>query len=191
MATETKTQREAAGNKASATRRRTASKRSATRTKASATQTRSAARSTGRAARSTATEAGRTANRRADAAASSFEALVRQAERTMVLIPVGAALEARDAAVNTVRAYTQRRSARLRFNRFERRGEKALKRRYRQPGGPASRAGCEIRIPPSLRHVPTRQDPHRGRVGRGAHSVTGGTVGGDRARARSALPAPA
>jgi hypothetical protein len=125
MATETKTQREAAGNKAAATRKRNTAKRSATRAKASATQTRSAARSTARAARSTATEA----NRRADAATSSFEALVRQAERAMVLIPVGAALEARDAAVNTVRTYTQPRSARLEFNRFERRGEKALKRR--------------------------------------------------------------
>jgi hypothetical protein len=129
MATETKTQREAAGNKAAATRKRTSAKRSASRTRSSATQTRSAARSTARSARSTATEASRTANRRADAAASSFEALVRQAERAMVLIPVGAALEARDAAVNTVRTYTQRRTARVEFNRFERRGEKALKRR--------------------------------------------------------------
>jgi hypothetical protein len=129
MATETKTQREAAGNKAAATRKRNTAERSASRTKASATQTRSAARSTARAARSTATEATRTANRRADAATSSFEALVRQAERAMVLIPVGAALEARDAAVNTVRTLTQPRSARREFNRFERRGEKALKRR--------------------------------------------------------------
>jgi hypothetical protein len=129
MATETKTQREAAGNKAAATRKRTAAKRDAGRTKASANQTRSAAGSTARAARSTATEASRTANRRVDATASSFEALVRQAERAMVLIPVGAALEARDAAVNTVRTYTQRRSAGREFNRFERRGERALKRR--------------------------------------------------------------
>lgn len=129
MATETKTQREAAGNKAAATRKRTAANRDATRTKASATQTRNAARSTARAAQSTATQAGRTANRRADAATSSFEALVRQAERAMVLIPVGAALEARDVAVNTVRTYTRRRSARQEFNRFERRGEQALKRR--------------------------------------------------------------
>jgi hypothetical protein len=129
MATETKTQRVAAGNKAAATRRRTAAKRSATRTQASATHTRNAAGSTARAARTTATEAGRTANRRVDAAASSFESLVRQAERAMVLIPVGAALEARDAAVSTVRTYTQRRTARREFNRFERRGEKALKRR--------------------------------------------------------------
>jgi hypothetical protein len=129
MATETKTQREAAGNKAAATRKRTAAKRSASRTKASATQTRNAAGGTARAARTTAGQAGRTANRRVDAAASNFEALVRQAERAMVLIPVGAALEARDAAVSTVRTYTQRRSAGREFNRFERRGEQALKRR--------------------------------------------------------------
>jgi len=129
MATETQTQRSAAGTKAAATRKRTAAKRSASRTKASATQTRSAARSTARSARSTATEAGRTAGRRADAASSSFEALVREAERALVLIPVGAALEARDAAVKQVRTYTDRRTARREFNRFERRGERALKRR--------------------------------------------------------------
>ena len=129
MATQTQTQREAAGNKAAATRKRTAAKRSTTRTKTSADQTRTAARSTARAAGSTAKEATRAANRRADAATSSFEALVRQAERAMVLIPVGAALEARDAAVKTMRTYTQGRSAKLEFNRFERRGEQALKRR--------------------------------------------------------------
>lgn len=129
MATETKTQREAAGNKAAATRKRNAAKRSTTRTKTSARQTRTAANSTARAARSTASQATRTAGRRADAAGSSFEALVREAERRLVLIPVGAALEARDKAVKTVRTYTQRRSARVEFNRFERRGERALKRR--------------------------------------------------------------
>ncbi len=129
MATETHTQRQQAGNKAAATRKRTAAKRSTSRTKASATQTRSAARGTAQAARTTATEASRTANRRADAAAASFEALVRQAERTMVLIPVGAALEARDAAVRTVRTYMRGHTAKVQFNRFERRGEKALKRR--------------------------------------------------------------
>lgn len=129
MASETQTQRQAAGNKAAATRKNTAAKRSATRTKASATQTRNAARGTVRAAGTTASDAARTANRRADAASSNFQALVRQAERAMVLIPVGAALEARDAAVNTVRTYTRGRTAMLEFNRFERRGEKALKRR--------------------------------------------------------------
>jgi hypothetical protein len=129
MATETQTQRQEAATKAAATRKRNAAKRSASRTKSSATQTRSAARTTARAARTTAADASRTANRRADAAGSGLESLVRRAERTMVLIPVGAALEARDAALNTVRTYTRRRSARQEFNRFERRGEKALKRR--------------------------------------------------------------
>jgi hypothetical protein len=131
MATDsqTHTQREAAGEKAAATRKRNAAKRSATRTKTSATRTRTAARTTARSARTTAGDAGRTAGRRADAAASSFEALVREAERALVLIPVGAALEARDAAVKTVRTYSDRRAARKEFSRFERRGEKALRRR--------------------------------------------------------------
>lgn len=129
MATETQTQRQEAATKAAATRKRTAAKRSTSRTKASATQTRTAARNTARAAGSTASEASRTANRRAEAATSGLEALARRAERTMVLIPVGAALEARDAAIKTVRTYTRRRTARQEFTRFERRGEKALKRR--------------------------------------------------------------
>ena len=129
MATETQTQRQEAGTKAAATRQRTAAKRSASRTKASATRTRAAARGTARAARTTAADSSRTANRRVDAATSGLEALVRRAERTMVLIPVGAALEARDAAVNAVRTYTRPHTAWQELNRFERRGERALKRR--------------------------------------------------------------
>lgn len=126
--TQTHTQREAAGHKGAATRRRTAAKRSSAQTKSSARQTRTAARGTARAARTTANQATRTAERRAGAAGSSLEALVRQAQRAMVHIPVGAALEARDAAVKTVRSYTDRKTASTRFNRFERRGEKALRR---------------------------------------------------------------
>lgn len=129
MATQTKTEREAAGHKAAATRKRNAAKRSTSQTRASASQTRTAARSTARSARNTATQASRTAGRRADAASSSFEALVREVERVAVLIPVGAALEVRDAAVSTVRTYAARDTARVRFDRFERRGEKALRRR--------------------------------------------------------------
>jgi hypothetical protein len=129
MATQTRTEREAAGHKAAATRKRNSAKRTASQTRGSATQTRTAARSTARAARTTATHASRTAGRRADAAGSSLEALVREVERVAVLIPVGAALEARDAAVKTVRSYADRRSARVRFDRFERRGERALRRR--------------------------------------------------------------
>jgi hypothetical protein len=128
MATQTKTARQAAGNKAAATRKRNAANRSATRTRASATQTKNAARSTASAARATATQATRTAGRRADAATSRVGALAHQAERA-VLIPVGAALEARDAAVRTVRVYTDRRRGRLELNRFERRGARALGRR--------------------------------------------------------------
>jgi hypothetical protein len=128
MATQTKTARQAAGNKAAATRKRNAANRSATRTKASATQTKNSARSTASAARATATQATRTAGRRADAATSRLESLAHQAERA-VLIPVGAALEARDAAVRTVRVYADRRTGRRELNRFERRGARALGRR--------------------------------------------------------------
>jgi hypothetical protein len=128
MATQTTTERKAAGSKAAATRKRNAAKRSATRTKASARQTTDAAQNTASAARTTASRASHTAERRAEAAASGFEALARQAERA-VLIPVGAALEARDAAISTVRTYADRRTARRELNRFERRGEKALRRR--------------------------------------------------------------
>lgn len=129
MATETQTQRQEAANKAAATRKRTAARRSASRTKASATQTQNAAKGTARAARSTASEASRTANRRVEAATSSLDAVVRQAERAMLLIPVGAALEARDAAVSAVRTYTRPHTAWRELNRFERRGEQALRRR--------------------------------------------------------------
>jgi hypothetical protein len=128
MATQTTTERKGAGSKAAATRKRNAAKRSATRTKASARQTTNAAQSTASAARTTATRATHTAERRAEAAGSGLEALARRAERA-VLIPVGAALEARDAAIRTVRTYADRRTARRELNRFERRGEKALRRK--------------------------------------------------------------
>lgn len=128
MATQTKTGRRAAGHKAAATRKRNAAEHSATLTKGSAAQTKDAARDTVRAARTTATRATRTAERHADAATSSVEALVRQAERTVLLIPIGAALEARDAALATVRTYTDRRAVRHELDRFERRGERALGR---------------------------------------------------------------
>ncbi len=133
MATQTTTARQAAGNKAAATRKRNAAKRSSARTKASARQTTNAAQSTAHAARSTATQATHTAERRADAAASGLEALARQAERAL-LIPVGAALEARDAAISTVRTYADRRTAKRELDRFELRGEKALRRNQRRRG---------------------------------------------------------
>lgn len=129
MATETTTKRQAAGEKAAATRKRNAAKRSSARTRASATRTRTAARGTASSAQTTATQAGRTAQRSAQAAGNSLEALVLEAQRRFVHIPVGAALEARDAAVKSVRPYLKRRTARVQFDRFERRGERALRRR--------------------------------------------------------------
>lgn len=133
MATQTKTARQAAGYKAAATRKRNAAKQSSARTKASARHTAEAAHDTAQAARSTAAGATHTAERRADAAASRMQALARQAERTL-LIPVGAALEARDAAISTVRTYADRRSSKREFDRFELRGEQALRRNPRRRG---------------------------------------------------------
>jgi hypothetical protein len=48
-----------------------------------------------------------------------------------VLIPVGAALEARDRVNSTVRTYSDSRLTREQLNRFERRGAKALRRNRR------------------------------------------------------------
>jgi hypothetical protein len=131
MATQTRTSRQAAASKAAATRKRTTAKRSATRTKASAKRTASSARTTSRGAQRTARQAARTAGRNADTTVSRLEVFARQAERTAVLIPVGAALELRDAVVDAARTYTDRRRAKRRFDRFERRGETALRRNRR------------------------------------------------------------
>jgi hypothetical protein len=127
MATQTRTQRQAAAKKAAATRKRNSAKQSGRRASASARRTQRAARSTARSAQRTAkTAAGATA-RRADAEATGLEALGRQAERT-ALIPIGAVLEAWDRARKTVRTYSSRRRATQRLNRFERRGATALRR---------------------------------------------------------------
>jgi hypothetical protein len=53
------------------------------------------------------------------------------AERA-ILIPVGAALEVRDAVTKTVRAYSNPNRARLELRRLERRGETALRRTERK-----------------------------------------------------------
>jgi hypothetical protein len=49
----------------------------------------------------------------------------------MALIPVGAALEARDAVIDTARTYSDPRRAKRRLDRFERRGATALRRNRR------------------------------------------------------------
>ncbi|HEX6585261.1 MAG TPA: hypothetical protein VF052_00765 [Solirubrobacterales bacterium] len=59
-----------------------------------------------------------------------LEAVARQAER-VTLIPVGAALEARDRMAATIRTYSDGRLARQQLDRFERRGATALRRKRR------------------------------------------------------------
>jgi hypothetical protein len=126
MATQTRTQREQAGKKAAATRKRNAASRSTTATRRSATQTRRTAkrttRSTGRQARTTALTA---VGRELDAAGTRVEALVLGARRG-VAIQVGAALEARDAVKRTAEFAVRTASRRKTLNNFERRGERAL-----------------------------------------------------------------
>ena len=85
---------------------------------------RSSAANTGRAARTTAEQAARATARRAEAETTRLGAVAHQAERA-VLIPVGAALEARDRVTGTVRTYSDSRLTRQQLNRFERRGAKA------------------------------------------------------------------
>ena len=127
MAAQTKTQRQAAAKKAAATRKRNAAGRSGGTAKASAGRTRSSAQDTGRAARTTAKQAARATTRRAEAETTRLGAVAHQAERA-VLIPVGAALEARDRMTGAVRTYSDTRLTRQELTRFEQRGAKALGR---------------------------------------------------------------
>jgi hypothetical protein len=127
MATQTPTKRRASTSKATATRKRNAAKRSVARTKASGRRTKSSTKTTSSAATSTVRQASRTAGRRVDAAAARLETFARQAER-MALIPVGAALETRDAVIGTARIYSDPRRAKRRLDRLERRGATALRR---------------------------------------------------------------
>ena len=110
MATQTKTQRQAAAKKGAATRKRNAASRSASRTKSSARSTASSARATGRSARTTAKEAARTTGRRASAESTRVEGLARQAGRALST-PVGAAIEAGDRVVDTARKHGERTKA--------------------------------------------------------------------------------
>jgi hypothetical protein len=130
MAPQTRTQRQAAAKKAAATRKRNSAKHSSGTAKASARRTTTSAQSTGRAARTTAKQAARATARRASAETTRLEAVARQAERA-ILIPVGAALEARDRVTATVRTYSDSRLTRQQLNRFERRGTTALRRNRR------------------------------------------------------------
>jgi hypothetical protein len=124
MATQTPSQRQAAAQRAAATRKRNAAKRSASATKSAARRTRSSASATSREARRTTRQATRTAGRRLDAATSRFGAVGRQAQRAL-LIQLGAAATLRDKVRQTARTYTKLDLVTREFDRFERRGARA------------------------------------------------------------------
>jgi hypothetical protein len=102
MATQTPTQRRASAKKAAATRKRNASRSTASR------------------ARTTAKTTTSSATTRAKAEANGIQALALQAERA-VLIPVGAALTARDNVVENVKPFTSRNTAEREITKLQRR----------------------------------------------------------------------
>src|SRR5688500_1879497 len=119
MATTTEQRsRATAGQKAAATRKRNAAKRSQAARKAAAT--------------------------RADAERNYVEALALQAERA-VLIPVGAALVARDSVVETAKGFQTRTGVERELKRFERRGNTARNRALREFKRSRTRVEREIR----------------------------------------------
>jgi len=133
MAEQTKTQRQAAGHKAAATRKRNAAKRSATATKTAARRTnasasatvRTSARQTGRNARQTTKQASRTAGHRFDAATQRVEEFGRRAQRAFY-IQVGAAAEFRDTVARQARKFASLSNATVELDKLERRGARAL-----------------------------------------------------------------
>src|SRR5918996_6383714 len=130
MASQTPTQREATAQKAAATRRRNAAKRSRSARKAAET--------------------------RAQAELNTLQVVQAQAERAL-LIPVGAALEARDAVVEVYKPYVEgRESAEKEFKglqkrvgtslrKFERRGSTARNRTVREVKKTRTRVERELR----------------------------------------------
>jgi hypothetical protein len=102
MATQTQTQRRASAKKAAATRKRNVSRGTASR------------------ARTTAKTTATSATTRAKAEATGLQAVALQAERAL-LIPVGAALIARDNVVDGVKPFTSRTTAEREINKLQRR----------------------------------------------------------------------
>lgn len=130
MATQTPSQRQAAAQRAAATRKRNAAKRSASTTKSSARRTRSSASATTRNAGRTTRQATRTAGKRLDAATSRFGVVGRQTQRAL-LIQLGAAATLKDKVRQTARTYSSIDLVTREFDRFERRGTRALSRGQR------------------------------------------------------------
>lgn len=131
MAPQTEQERKAAAQKAAATRKRKAAKRSQSAKKAAAT--------------------------RAQAEVNTIQSLQAQAER-VVLIPVGAALTARDAVVDVVSPYTEsRESATKELNKLQGKLETSLKQYERRGATARNRAVREVkrtrtRVERELRH---------------------------------------
>jgi len=136
--TQRQTTRETAGVKAAATRKKNATKRSTAAKKAAATRSANqgaAARSTTtRKAKATATRGRTNAAKAAAAAKSEIQTPLARATdiaEKVVLVPVGAALVARDEVVATFEdlrsSYASTTKAKQELRRFERRGSSAVK----------------------------------------------------------------
>ena len=134
MATQTRSQRQAAAQKAAATRKRNATRRSAAATKTSARRTRASAsagaKQTAGGASRTARQAGRTATGGLETAAARIGVIGRQAQRAL-LIQVGAAAAVGDKVKQTARSYSNLDRVTQELDRFERRGARTLDGRKR------------------------------------------------------------
>ena len=159
--TRARNQRSATAKKAAATRKRntTAAQRSATGKQAAATrkgnEASRSAQTTQTQAKRTATSGLRTVQAGAEAGKYTLDAVAVQAQRA-ALIPVGAALSARDSVVEAVKPYTsidkaEKELSRLRrdvsrdLTRYERRGTSARNRVQREVKRTRTRVERELR----------------------------------------------
>ena len=175
MAAQTTTQRQAAGKKAAATRKRNAATRQARTTRASAQRSNQSTRGTARRAAST-------ASTRADAEAKRVEGLGYQAERA-VLVPVGAALVARDSVLEAARPFRSTKGVEREIKKFERRGVRARNDAQRQVKRTRTRVEREIRqrrqqaerlVKRNRRNLETQVKSARRDFERGADKIQGG-----------------
>jgi hypothetical protein len=130
MATQTRTQRQAAARKAAATRKRNAAGQSASSTRTSARRTRASATQTTRQAGRTGRAGARSTARRFEAATERLSEFGRRAQRAFY-IQVGAAATARDVLARTLRRYRNAGNVVKELDKYERRGERVLRRGQR------------------------------------------------------------
>jgi hypothetical protein len=156
MASQTPTQRKASAQKAAATRRRNAAQRQESTAKRQETAARSAAKRSQSAATRAAETRVQAAETRVKADLNTLQAVQAQAERA-VLIPVGAALEARDTLVEAVGPFTEGRDSAERelnqlgkrvstnLRKYERRGTTARNRAVREVKRARTKVERELR----------------------------------------------